>query len=81
MLEAELWTGSAGLSDWWRRQQAYATSLGAMSMVGAAGALMLLQLPAMRDAVSAHSSTTGWICPAGAQSEVAYDVGVATARC
>ena len=33
ILEAELLTGSAGLGDWWRRQQAYATSLGAMSMV------------------------------------------------
>ena len=61
VLEAELWTGSAGLSDWWRRQQAYATSLGAMSMVGAAEALMMLQLPVLQVTVSAHSSTIGWI--------------------
>ena len=33
VLEAELWTGSAGLSDWWHRQQAYSSSLANMSMV------------------------------------------------
>ena len=33
VLEAELWTGSAGLADWWHRQQAYAASLAGMSMV------------------------------------------------
>ena len=33
ILEAELLTGSAGLGDWWHRQQSSATSLGAMSMV------------------------------------------------
>ena len=81
VLEAELWTGSAGLSDWWRRQQAYATSLGAMSMVGAAEALMMLQLPVLQDAVPTHSSTTGWTRLVGAHREVACVVSVASTRC